>query len=82
MNLFSTKSSLPIPCIPANSFKRERISEELSFSLLIEIARPSAKEIDILSALSGAFSKDDVRCHISSGASTDGSSKISHSYEV
>ena len=76
---FSTRSSLPIPCLPANLFNFESISEEELLILLIDIGSPDLNSIEIISSSSGACFKEEVLCQISSGAFTDGSSNISPS---
>ena len=60
INLFSTKSTLPIPFLPATSFNLSSNFSGLNFFPLIAIGSPFLKLIVILVVLFGAFSGDTV----------------------
>ena len=82
VNLFSTRSSLPIPLFPAISFKIPRTWDELKSLPSRPTGSPFSKSIVISCSSSGASFNDEVLCQIDSGAGRDGSSRISPSYEV
>ena len=82
INLFSTRSTLPIPFFPAAKFNFSRIFSGLNLFPLIEIGSLFLKEILIFVFLFGAFSGDTVLWNINSGAELFGFSKTLPSVDV
>ena len=81
-NLFSTKSTLPIPFLPARSFNFVNNLAGGNFFPLIPKGSPFLKLIVTKDGLLGAFSGETVRWKINSGAEFFGFSKTLPSVDV
>ena len=81
-NLFSTKSTLPIPFLPARSFNFVNNLAGDIFFPLIPKGSPFLKLIVTNDGLLGAFSGETVRWKINSGAEFFGFSKTLPSVDV
>ena len=82
INLFSTKSTLPIPFLPASKFNFWSSFAGDNFLLFTDTGSPFLNPIVTKDALLGAFSGATVLWKIYSGADFFGSSKILPSVEV
>ena len=82
MNLFSTKSTLPIPFLPATKFNFCNKFPGDNFLPLTVIGSPFLNSIITYCALLGAFSGETVLWKINSGAAFLGFSKILPSVDV
>ena len=81
-NLFSTRSTLPIPFFPANWFNFSSNFEGLNFFPLTPMGSPFLKLIITKVGLFGAFSGETILWKINYGAEFFGFSKTFPSVEV